>query len=116
MKESYDFSKAERGPPLEVSKRLMKKSRENMTISEEEKKKNLERRLRSDDNKYPYDTIVDFTIGSFKGTGKIKGVALNEQAFLGASYIIEVLESNNPIPNETYPYTTIMVPEIYIES
>lgn len=50
---------------------------------------------------------VYFDNGPVKGYGYIRGIAGSELPLLGKNWIIEVAESNPPIPNDTYPYSFV---------
>lgn len=57
---------------------------------------------------------VMFNIGEeiLKGKGIIRGIAANAQPPLGFLMIVEVTESSPQVlPNETYPFRFIAVPE-----
>jgi hypothetical protein len=62
---------------------------------------------------FELNDVVEYTIGDLKGFGKIKGVAITEQVFIGKTYIIE--DSGSNFPNLTYPYTHLACPSIYIK-
>lgn len=62
--------------------------------------------------KLALDTVVNVDLPSLKGYGLIKGIS-TEMAVAGCIYIVEMV-SGNAIPNETYPYTHIAVPESYL--
>lgn len=74
--------------------------------------------------KFVRNELVSFDLkdGKTKGEGLIVGVANTYHPPIGASYIIKVeptgFGSLQPgfIPNETYPYDTFALPEIFIES
>ncbi len=58
-------------------------------------------------------TRVSFFIsGSIKGSGKIVGIASNALPIIGRNYIIE---PDDRIDNDTYPYSHFVCPEIFIE-
>lgn len=65
--------------------------------------------------KYQYEDgqLVKFDLGVMSGTGKVVGVASNENIF-GATYIVEVESSNIEFPNSTYPFKVIAIPQIFI--
>ena len=65
--------------------------------------------------RFEFNHEVNINLSSLSGRGKIKGVS-GEKPIAGCIYIVEVTESNSEIPNETYPYTHIVVPEIYLTS
>ena len=64
--------------------------------------------------KFKEKDSVAFNYGGVNGYGKIAGVATTELPVLGCFYIVNVLSSNQNLPNETYPFKSITVPEIGI--
>lgn len=58
--------------------------------------------------------LVAFDYGGVTGYGSIAGVATTELPILGYYYIINVLTSNQNLPSEAYPFTTLTLPEIGI--
>ncbi len=54
---------------------------------------------------------ISYKIGDLIGTGKIVGMALNEQAIIGGTYIVE---PDSPINNNTYEYSHFVSPEAYL--
>lgn len=65
--------------------------------------------------KFKQDDKVAFDSGSISGIGFIKGKASSEQPVIGSSWIIQVLSSDLKIPNNTYPFDHIVLPEIFIK-
>lgn len=59
--------------------------------------------------------IVKFDNGLISGYGKIVGVATTEFPVIGRVYLIEVHSSSPILPNETYPFRVISMPEAYIK-
>lgn len=57
---------------------------------------------------------VAFDFSGVCGYGSIVGVATTELPILGCYYMIKVVTSNQKLPNDTYPFTTISMPEIGI--
>lgn len=55
---------------------------------------------------------VAFSFNTIEGYGQIVGVATSEVPILGCYYMVKVLTSNQNLPNDTYPFTTISMPEI----
>jgi len=53
-----------------------------------------------------------FGIGKFDGI--IKGISTSEMPVMGKTYIVEAV-AGSVIPNETYPYTHVAVPECHFE-
>lgn len=68
----------------------------------------------TDPYRYPQDSHVAFDNGYMKGTGRVIGVATVGAPIIGQSYIIEVEESNIPIPNEAYPFKAICIFEVHM--
>jgi len=64
---------------------------------------------------FAQNDIVAFTVGDLKGYGKIVGCSTIELPVLGRMYIVEVITSTQPLPSDTYPFTTIAVPEIHLD-
>jgi len=62
--------------------------------------------------KYSQDQRVAFNNGVVKGTGKVVGVALNDQPLIGATFIIE---PDEPITNSAYPYTHFVCAELHLK-
>jgi hypothetical protein len=62
--------------------------------------------------KLEQDLIVAYNNGVISGIGRIKGIAITEQPYIGATYIIE--DVSKFIPNDTYPYTHLVMAEIHI--
>lgn len=61
------------------------------------------------------NTIVSFNINdAIKGIGIIKGIANRSLPVIGKSYIIEILSAKG-IDKKTYPYSSIVVFEKFIE-
>lgn len=66
-------------------------------------------------NNLTENTIVSFNINdAIKGIGIIKGIANRSLPVIGKSYIIEILSSKG-IDKKTYPYSSIVVFENFIE-
>lgn len=66
-------------------------------------------------NNLTENTIVSFNINdAIKGIGIIKGIANRGLPVIGKSYIIEILSSKG-IDKKTYPYSSIVVFEKFIE-
>lgn len=63
--------------------------------------------------KLKLDTLVDINLPALSGRGKIKGISA-EMPVAGVVYIVEVIDSGGKLPNETYPYTHVVVPEAYL--
>lgn len=59
--------------------------------------------------KFQDGEIVEFNQFPISGVGRIKGVANEGVAVLGATYIVEVISSTVTLPNSDYPYKTIAV-------
>lgn len=55
---------------------------------------------------------VAFSYSGIEGYGQIVGVATSEVPILGCYYMVKVLTSNQNLPSEKYPFTTISIPEI----
>lgn len=53
-----------------------------------------------------------FSFNNIEGYGQIVGVATSEVPILGCYYMVKVMTSNQNLPNDTYPFTTISMPEI----
>ena len=64
---------------------------------------------------YKQNDIVDFNNGVIKGYGKIKGIATVELPVMGRTFIVEILECDPKVPNETYPFDTTVVAECHIK-
>ncbi len=62
--------------------------------------------------KYSQNQKISFDNGVIKGTGKIVGVALNEQPLIGATYIIEPDQS---VESSSYPYTHFVCVELHLK-
>ena len=60
-------------------------------------------------------TIIRWDDSATSGKGVVRGVANNGVAVLGKSWIIEVTQSDPPIPNKTYPYTHRVVFGVHIK-
>lgn len=58
--------------------------------------------------------LVAFDYGGVAGYGSIAGVATTELPILGHYYIVDTHISNQNLPSDTYPFTTVTVPEIGI--
>lgn len=58
--------------------------------------------------------LVAFDFSGVSGYGSIVGVATTDVPILGCYYMIKVNVSNRELPNDTYPFTTISMPEIGI--
>ena len=55
-------------------------------------------------------TIVRFDVdGTIKGKGMIRGISTNELPVIGSSWIVEVVESDPVLPNESYPYSHMAI-------
>lgn len=63
---------------------------------------------------FKLNELVNFDTGLVKGCGLIKGMISPMLNPVGKSYIVEILESDAHFPNETYPYTTIIIFDIFI--
>lgn len=68
------------------------------------------------ENKFKFRNhqAVSFQLGDVHGGGNIVGVSSIEVAIFGATYLVKVVDSNTPIPNDTYPFSVIAVPECFI--
>jgi len=68
--------------------------------------------------KYKHMDLVNVNLGpnSISGIGRIKGVATTEMPVVGHIYIVDMIafDNENVIPNETYPFDTISVPENHL--
>ena len=65
-------------------------------------------------NKYNYaeNQPVAFNYGGVSGYGTVLGVATTELPILGCYYMIRTQTCNKGLPNDTYPFKTISMPEI----
>lgn len=63
--------------------------------------------------KFYQDEIVTFNYNQVIGVGKIVGVATIEMPVLGRLWIVEMVECSQ-VPNDTYPFNTISIPESFI--
>jgi hypothetical protein len=54
---------------------------------------------------------IEFDNGAVKGTGKICGIASEGVPVLGKAYIVQ---PDEPIKNEVYDYTHIVIHEVYL--
>jgi len=70
-------------------------------------------RAKGDNMKLELNTLVDINLPELSAKGKVKGISA-EMPVAGCVYIVEVVDSNGKLPNATYPYTHIVVPEIYL--
>lgn len=59
---------------------------------------------------------VKFNNHVMSGIGIVRGVSTIPHAIIGATYIIEVVESSEPIPNASYPFKFIPMFECHIEA
>jgi len=66
---------------------------------------------------YQLGKIVTFDLGTFAGTGTIAGISQTKIPYVGDIYIIQVMRvtKGEEIPNDTYPFTHITVPEINLQ-
>lgn len=60
------------------------------------------------------DQKVAFDNGVIKGTGTVIGVSGTELPVIGATYIINVIDSD--IDPDAYPYTAIALPGVHLEA
>lgn len=64
---------------------------------------------------YKQGDIVDFDLnGQLTGIGEVVGAASANMPVVGATYILRVIETTGSMkfPNETYPFDTIVCPEV----
>lgn len=57
--------------------------------------------------KFKQGDAVSFAIGQYTGTGIIEGAALNDDCEM--SYIVRVIHSTPPIPNDDYRYHCVLI-------
>lgn len=57
---------------------------------------------------------VLFDNGKFAGSGVILGSASTAAAIIGTTYIIDVEQSNVPIPSKAYPFQAVVMQEVFI--
>lgn len=62
------------------------------------------------------EQAVKFDNHVMTGTGIVRGVSNIPQAVIGATYIIEVIESSEAIPNDSYPFKFIPMFECHMEA
>lgn len=61
------------------------------------------------------NTLVKFDLkNGISGTGRIKGIAIGENAIIGKSYIVEIIDSIG-VDKNTYPYSTMTIFELFFE-
>ncbi|MNC47621.1 hypothetical protein D3C76_102820 [compost metagenome] len=53
-----------------------------------------------------------FSYSGIEGYGRVVGAATAEMAILGRFYMVEVLTSNQNLPNDSYPFKIISMPEV----
>ena len=71
--------------------------------------------IMSQEFNYKQNELVNFDMGVLSGRGKVVGCSTTPQFLIGATYIVEVHECTPPLPNDAYPFDTIVVPEIHLE-
>lgn len=67
---------------------------------------------------YKQGDIVDFDLnGELAGIGEVVGASTASMPVVGATYILRVIEctGRNKIPSETYPFDTLVCPEILMK-
>jgi hypothetical protein len=55
---------------------------------------------------------VAFSYSGIEGYGRVVGAATADMAVLGRFYMVEVLTSNQNLPNDNYPFKVISMPEV----
>lgn len=66
--------------------------------------------------KFKNQQRVAFDTGEFTGSGLVVGYSMAEQPIIGASVMINVMESNLNLPTEQYPYTVVSLFETFVNA
>lgn len=69
-------------------------------------------------DEYKWKDLVNFKMDEdIHGKGIIMGIAQTDVALIGKTYIVKVIMCTGPvkIPNKTYKFDTIAIPEIFLE-
>jgi len=70
------------------------------------------------DFKFSDREFVYFDIGTTSGCGYVVGACGSEQPIIGYVYMVEVMNITGDIkiPNDTYPFSAMAIPECYIKA
>lgn len=67
----------------------------------------------NENEKLPYNTVVDYDNGIINGRGVVVGIGISEQPVVGSGYIVKDISGN--LPNDTFKYDTFLIYGIHLK-